>query len=56
MSVKVDLDSPAFTLKSKIQEVSKDFLETFGLNYFQYLLCFAEFAVFCRWLGWSLNQ
>jgi len=42
MAIKIDLDHPIFSLKSKIQEVSQNFLKQHGLNYFQYLRCFAN--------------
>lgn len=45
MSLKISLDHPTLLLKSKISEVSKHFLESFGFNYFQYLRCFADGSV-----------
>lgn len=45
MSLQLSLNHPTLTLKSKIQELSKNFLTTFGFNYFQYLRCFADGSV-----------
>lgn len=45
MSLKISLDHPTFSLKPKIQEVTKNFLDAFGFNYFQYLRCFADGSV-----------
>lgn len=45
MPLHIPLHHPIFALKTKIQEVSKNFLHTFGFNYFQYLRCFADGSV-----------
>lgn len=45
MPVQLSPDHPTLELKTKIQEVSKDFLNTFGLSYFQYLRCFADGSI-----------
>lgn len=37
MPVQIALDHPTLILKPKINEVSKNFMDTFGFNYFQYL-------------------
>lgn len=42
MSLQLSLDHPTFLLKTKVQEVSKNFLDSFGFSYFQYLRCFAD--------------
>ncbi|VEB33974.1 helix-turn-helix domain-containing protein [Legionella cherrii] len=47
MSLKIDLNHPIFLLKNKIQEVSKNLLDGFGFNYFQYLRCFADGSINC---------
>lgn len=40
MGIKITLDHPTIALKSKIQEISADFLNRHGLNYFQFLRCY----------------
>ncbi len=45
MSLQISLDHPTLMLKTKVQEVSGNFLETFGFNYFQYLRCFADGSI-----------
>ncbi len=45
MTLKIDINHSIFTLKEKVQEVSSDFLNTFGLNYFQYLRCYDNGAI-----------
>ncbi len=45
MSVPISLDHPILTVKPKIQEVSKNFLEVCGFSYFQYLRCFADGSI-----------
>lgn len=45
MSVQISLDHPTLTSKSKVQEASQHFLNTFGFNYFQYLRCFSDGSV-----------
>lgn len=45
MSIQVPPDHPIFLLKNKTQEVSQQFLTTFGFNYFQYLRCFADGSI-----------
>jgi len=45
MALQISLDHPTLAAKTKIQEVSKNFLNTFGFNYFQYLRCFADGSV-----------
>ncbi|WP_454784798.1 helix-turn-helix transcriptional regulator [Legionella sp. WA2024007413] len=47
MSLKVDLNHPIFLLKSKVYEASKNLLDGFGFNYFQYLRCFADGSINC---------
>ena len=45
MSLQISLDHPTLALKAKVQEVSGNFLETFGFSYFQYLRCFADGSI-----------
>lgn len=45
MPLKVAIDHPTLELKPKIQTVCKDFLNTFGFSYFQYLRCYADGSV-----------
>ena len=45
MPVHVSLNHPTLTLKPKIQEVSQNFLQSFGFSYFQYLRCFADGSI-----------
>ncbi|STX50193.1 transcription regulator protein, response regulator containing CheY-like receiver domain and HTH DNA-binding domain [Legionella busanensis] len=47
MSLKIDLNHPIFLLKNRVCEVSKNFLNIFGFNYFQYLRCFADGSINC---------
>jgi DNA-binding CsgD family transcriptional regulator len=42
MPVNLPLDHPTLVLRNKIQELSQNFLTTFGFNYFQYLRCYAD--------------
>jgi|GEM_PF-1236151 len=42
MSVKLPVNHPILESKHKVQEVTANFLEAFGFNYFQYLRCFAN--------------
>lgn len=43
--MKVDIEHPAFLLKSKVQEATREFLDSFGFNYFQYLRCYADGSI-----------
>lgn len=45
MPLHISLDHPTLALKTKIQEVSRQFLQMFGFNYFQYLRCFADGSI-----------
>jgi DNA-binding CsgD family transcriptional regulator len=45
MAIKIALDHPTITLKTKIQELCSDFFATYGLNYFQYLRCYADGSI-----------
>lgn len=45
MSLQISLDHPTLALKAKVQEVSGNFLKTFGFSYFQYLRCFADGSI-----------
>lgn len=45
MPLKLSLDNPTWLLKSKIQEVSLNFLNSFGFSYFQYLRCYADGSI-----------
>lgn len=45
MSITLALDHPTLTLKNKIQEISNNFLNTFGFNYFQYLRCYSDGSI-----------
>ncbi|WP_233590638.1 hypothetical protein [Legionella qingyii] len=47
MSLIVDLNHPIFLLKNKVVEASKNLLDAFGFNYFQYLRCFADGSINC---------
>ena len=47
MSLKFDLNHPTFLLKNKVHEASKNLLEAFGFNYFQYLRCFSDGSISC---------
>jgi DNA-binding CsgD family transcriptional regulator len=42
MSLKLSHAHPIFTLKNRVQELTKNFLNSFGFNYFQYLRCFSD--------------
>lgn len=42
MTLHIPLDHPILTVRTKVQEVSKNFLANFGFSYFQYLRCFAD--------------
>jgi len=45
MAVMISQDHPTLTLKGKIQELSQNFLNSFGFSYFQYLRCFADGSI-----------
>ncbi len=45
MTLIISQKHPVFELKSKIQEISQHFLNSFGFHYFQYLRCFADGSV-----------
>lgn len=45
MSLHISLEHPTLALTAKIQEVSGNFLKTFGFNYFQYLRCYADGSI-----------
>jgi DNA-binding CsgD family transcriptional regulator len=45
MPVNISQKHPTFELRSKIQEVSQNFFNSFGFSYFQYLRCFADGSV-----------
>ena len=45
MAIKIALDHPTIALKTKIQELCSDFFDTLGLNYFQYLRCYADGSI-----------
>lgn len=42
MGFKLNNDHPTFLLTNKIQEISNNFLNQFGFNYFQYLRCYND--------------
>ncbi len=42
MPFELSLNNPAFTLKPTVKEIVSPFLHLFGLNYFQYLRCYAD--------------
>jgi len=45
MSLQIALDHPTLILKPKLQGVSKNFLNMFKFNYFQYLRCYADGSI-----------
>ncbi len=45
MTIKINSDHPIFTLKSKVEEITKPFFQAFGFNYFQYLRCYADGSI-----------
>lgn len=45
MPLQISLDHPTLALKEKVQEVSGNFLNSFGFSYFQYLRCYADGSI-----------
>jgi DNA-binding CsgD family transcriptional regulator len=42
MAIQIAADHPTLLVKTKVDEICKNFLATFGFNYFQYLRCYAD--------------
>jgi DNA-binding CsgD family transcriptional regulator len=42
MGIEISTDHPTLLVKTKVNEICKNFMDTFGFNYFQYLRCFAD--------------